>query len=283
MSDNSKIPWTDATWNPVVGYSKVSEGCQGCYAIREAWRLAHNPKMGIVGSDESVPAELRNPYAPLVKKNGSVLNWTTELHLFEKRLSLPLTWRRPLRVFVNSLNDLFHEAMPEAHIDRVFGVMPHCPHHTFQVLTKRPKRMRDYSKRAAKIRPATWPLPNAHLGVSVENEEAASDRIPALLATPAAIRWISYEPALGPVDWERWLPGIDWLVVGGESGPGSRPMQIEWARAARDACAKAGVPFHFKQHGDWISDGNGGMKRVGKKAAGRLLDGKTHDEFPPNK
>lgn len=226
-------------------------------------------------------------------------HWTGKVVLVEDALERPLHWRKPKKIFVNSMSDLFHEALPYDHIDYVFGIMALCPQHTFQVLTKRAVRMRDYSERVAASRPgdevhnavfgranelhgsiATWPLPHVHFGVSVENDEMAAQRIPALQATPAAVRWVSYEPALGPVEWEQWLTGIDGVVCGGESGPGARPMKLEWARAARDACKKMGVAFHFKQWGAWVPDGQGGMKRVGKKAAGRVLDGRTHDEWP---
>lgn len=284
MSARTKIEWTDTTWNVVVGCSKVSEGCRSCYAIRDAWRLAHNPKLGIVGGDESVPHELLNPYRILVEKVGGKINWTGDLHFFEERLNLPTHLRRASKIFINSLSDLFHERLSFERVDQVFHVAARNDRHDFQVLTKRSERMKNYSKRMAGLAigeieseshpeiqfPKTWPLPNVWLGVTVENEETAAERIPALIDTPAAVRWISYEPALGPINWKRWLKGIDWVVCGGESGPGARPMQPEWARAARDACEEAGVPYFFKQWG-------------GKKKAGRVLDGRTHNDFPKSR
>lgn len=281
MSAKTKIEWTDATWNVVVGCTKVSAGCRDCYAIRNAWRLAHNPRLGIVGADASVPPELQNPYKAVVEKVGGNINWTSKLHFFEERLDFPGRFSKPTKIFINGLSDLFHEALSFEQIDQVFQVAARYESHDFQVLTKRPNRMRDYSKRMASHAggdgedaphperqvPKTWPLQNVWLGVSVENETSAAERIPILSETPAAIRWISYEPALGPINWERWLKGIDWVVCGGESGPGARPMQPEWARAARDACDEAGVPYFFKQWG-------------GNKKARRVLDGRTHDEWP---
>ena len=266
MSEISSIEWTDATWNPVRGCSRVSDGCNNCYAERMASRFSG---LGLYSEG----------FAKLVHGKP---HWTGKVAVIEKMLERPSRWRKGRRIFVNSMSDLFHESLSDADINRVFDVMRRCPRHTFQILTKRAEHMRDYLEN---LDDGTdwWPLSNIHIGVSVENEDAATERIPALLETPAAVRWISYEPALGPVNWERWLPEIDWLVCGGESGPGSRPMQLGWARAARDACKAAGVAFFFKQWGNWIPDGNGGMKKVGKKKAGNVLDGKKHENFPTDK
>jgi protein gp37 len=228
-------------------------------------------------------------------------------------------------VFVGSLADLFHADVPETYLARVFAVMAATPRHTYQVLTKRHHRMRDWltgpaetAVRAALATPdhttptqnqnqnldlseaITWPLPNVWVGVSTETQEWAQTRIPALLDTPAAVRWISAEPLLGPLDLTPWLPdparhtpGLDWVVAGGESGPGARPMDPDWIRALRDQCALTSTPFHFKQWGEWAPaparphDGldlalpaNPAMTRVGKHAAGRALDAHTHDAYP---
>jgi len=269
MAEHSLIEWTDATWNPVTGCSVVSPGCTNCYAMRLAGtRLAHHPSRAGLTRDS---------------KAGPV--WTGEVRLNEAWLTQPLRWRRPRRIFVCAHGDLFHEAVPDAWIDKVFAVMALAPQHVFQVLTKRPERMRDYlSTRAgdwttvwpdanppgslpisrhkqrlamrgagwpdAKIRPS-FPLPNVWPGTSVERQQEADERIPHLLATPAAVRWVSAEPLLGPLDGTKWLHRLDWVVAGGESGPGSRPMHPDWLRSLRDQCIAAGVPLFFKQWGDW--------------------------------
>lgn len=310
----TKIEWTDATWNPVTGCTKVSPGCDHCYAERWTERF---------------------------KGKGSF----TEVTLHPERLARPLKWRKPLRVFVNSMSDLFHDEVPDEYIARVFAVMAATPQHTYQILTKRHARMR--SLLSAPWFPelvTTWawrdgvrplrgqmvemPAPNVWLGVSVEDRRWADIRIPALLDTPAAVRFLSCEPLLGPVDlgaallrpyerqqggyWEyghgedvygngrEWVPatGIDWVIVGGESGPGARPMHPDWPRSLRDQCQAARVPFFFKQWGEWAPDelrftagvGPGAtryyfpddsfMHHLGKKRAGRELDGRTWDEFP---
>lgn len=309
MGDRSLIEWTDATWNPVRGCTRVSEGCRNCYAERVAARFS-GPGM---------------PYEGLAAMRAGEPRWTGELRVVETHLEDPLRWRNPRRVFVNSMSDLFHEKLHFEDIGRVFGVMAACPHHSFQILTKRPERMREFVTITTGIpgRPH-WPLPNVWLGVSVENQPAADERIPELLATPAAVRFVSAEPLLGPIDFDQenglnafgcgfeggWrncpenspkCAGLDWVIVGGESGPGARPMHPRWARTIRDQCVAAGVPFFFKQWGEWRGcypgDGwepsddmlyhyfEGGPKvwRVGKKRAGRLLDGRTWDEMPRGK
>jgi len=234
MSDQSGIEWTDATWNPVTGCTKVSPGCKHCYAERLALRLR---AMG-------------NPRY----RNGF------EVTLHPDQLTLPLRWRRPKRVFVNSMSDLFHEAVPNDYIRRVFDVMAKADWHTFQVLTKRSDRL------AALARDLPWP-PNVWQGVSVESARYMW-RIADLQTVPAAVRFLSVEPLLAAIP-NLPLAGIHWVIVGGESGGGRRPMAPEWARNIRDRCADAGVPFFFKQWGGRTP-----------KAGGRLLDGRTWDETP---
>lgn len=292
MADGTHIEWTEATWNPITGCSLASPGCTNCYAMQLAGtRLAHIPSR----------AGLTQP-----SKAGPV--WNGQVRFNEEFLGQPLRWKRPRMIFVCAHGDLFHESVPDAWIDRIFAVMALCPQHTFQVLTKRSARMREYmGKRdlpGHEIMSAMdslsrdpwpgliWPLPNVWLGVSVEDQQRADERIPDLLATPAAVRWISAEPLLGPVDLEvawhgenaldsycwgdcAWCEnghppltnchlgrqseaehlkdrsGLDWVVVGGESGSKARPMHPDWARSLRDQCAAAGVPFFFKQWGSW--------------------------------
>jgi len=378
MAEHSKIEWTDATWNPVTGCSVVSPGCTNCYAMKLAGtRLQHHPtRQGLTTPSKAGPV------------------WNGQVRLNQGMLTDPLRWRRPRRIFVCAHGDLFHESVPDAWIDQVFAVMALAPHHTFQVLTKRAERMREYLTRsgtvdgivtalrvfegnpgpAARVRCATpqeitawdahahrfnlehgyaqWPLPNVLLGVSAEDQTRADERIPHLLATPAAIRFLSAEPLLGPIDLCSLAPHpgfhgdmfygdalrgvmteerdgepgrtiadmlkskLDWIIAGGESGPGARPMHPDWARQLRDACAAAGVAFFFKQWGNWTPGENAPpikgaqdgatwfdrgwhfesftkreaeeltcdteptVWRIGKKAAGRLLDGVEHNAMP---
>lgn len=293
------IAWTDKTWNPIRGCSKVSVGCKHCYAERMASRF-------------SGPGQ---PYDGLVWRpgDGRGTGWTGEARFIPEMLEAPIRWRKPCRVFVNSMSDLFHESLTDDAIDAVFGAMWACLYigrdafagHTFQVLTKRPQRMLDYlstdrreawASRAVhigggvdpdaiydQVRYFDGPHPRIHIGVSVENQAAADERIPLLLRCPAAVRWVSCEPLLGAVDLSRidstkagWVPvngstgtisafeqwqekpmraklqnGINWVVCGGESGPNARPMHPFWAMALRDQCKSAGVPFFFKQWGEW--------------------------------
>lgn len=279
MGDTSKIEWTDATWNPVTGCTKVSPGCDHCYA-------------------EGMFNRFNGPGAFDTVKHHS------------ERLHLPYRWRKPRRVFVNSMSDLFHDAIDERFIAQVFAVMAANERHTFQVLTKRHARMLSLltSPRWAELLVGTgrWPadldperpVDNVWLGVSVENQQWADIRIPALLATPAAVRFLSCEPLLGPVDLTDALtvplynggevirrlnrypladPYIAWVIVGGESGPSARPMQAEWVRTIRDRCAENWpTAFFFKQWGSHDEHG----KRMSKHDAGRLLDGRTYDEYP---
>lgn len=268
MGDKTGIEWTDATWNPVTGCDRTSPGCDNCYALKMAARLK---RMG--------QANYQNDGDPRTSGPGFAV--TCHAHMLDQ----PMRWRRPRRIFVNSMSDLFHPEVPFEFIARVFGVMCAAEHHTFQVLTKRPQRMAalmaddrlqvyvnqelGYTKAYS-----TWPLPNVWLGTSVESDRY-SFRADHLRATSAAVRFISAEPLLGPLP-SLDLTGIDWLIVGGESGPGSRPMHADWARELRDRCEGTDTAFHFKQWGEH----DGTSVRVGKHAAGRELDGRTWDEFP---
>ncbi|MGX9983915.1 DUF5131 family protein [Methylobacterium fujisawaense] len=384
----SAIEWTEQTWNPIVGCSVVSPGCTNCYAMKMAARLER------MGQDR---------YLGLTQPSKAGPVWTGEMRIVEEALTLPLRRRKPTTWFVNSMSDLFHEGVPDEWIDRVFAVMALCPQHTFQVLTKRPARMREWFEERWQPTPTQriecpglpafdipaqaegddrhervyqaagefldldtdsdrfwspdgsrkwpgWPLPNVWLGVSAEDQRRADERVPDLLATPAAVRFVSAEPLLGPIDFTRIeaaketdtegrttvhpkrinsLTGraghypsptifhvdshgvgarLDWIIVGGESGPGARPMHPDWARQIRDACAAAGVAFHFKQWGAWKpaedwyekhpvslvlrqfrngiwqetrhDDDSEYVCLIGKKAAGRLLDSVEHNGFP---
>ena len=275
MSD-TKIEWADKTWNPVTGCTPAGEGCRHCYAERMSKRLA-----GRFG----YPAE--NPFSVTVHN---------------EKLDEPSTWKKPSHIFVCSMGDLFHADVPFEAIQQVFTTMEATPHHTYMVLTKRPDRMREYIA-------GSWdevtddagevgyyePSPHIWLGVSAWDQESADKMIPPLLATPAAVRFVSLEPLLGPVSF-RWAPwakpvngrehhldglrGIDWIIVGGETGPGARPMHPEWVRSIRDQCEAVGVPFFFKGWGEYGTSPVAALHRVGKKAAGRHLDGRTHDVYP---
>jgi protein gp37 len=247
-------------------------------------------------------------YEGLAYRNSSGAHWTGKVRLVEEHLEDPLRWKRPRRIFVNSMSDLFHESLDEYDIGQVFAIMALAKQHTFQVLTKRPAEMLQILETARICFDYDEPLPNVWLGVSVEDQKTADERIPLLLQTPAAVRWLSVEPLLGPIElqapWSAINPeypehGIHWVVVGGESGPGARPMHPDWARSIRDECVAAGVPFFFKQWGEWEPfslapppdtptidpawhDWRQGdfSARVGKKAAGRLLDGREWNEYP---
>ena len=340
----SKIEWTERSWNPIIGCAIVSPGCTNCYAMRMAHRLGQNP---------ATPA-----YADLTRVVNRRPVWTGEVRLHEPALVVPLRRRAPTIWFVNSMSDLFAEGVKADWLDQIFATMAMAPAHTFQILTKRPERMQAYltdrdmprrvwqhafrlvSSDIGHDGVSRWqggveqvfPLPNVWLGVSAEDQRRADERIPFLLDTPAAVRWVSAEPLLGPLDLKPWLwstvtkpascgpteitgswngirPALDWVVLGGEGGPHARPMHPDWARQPRDQCADAGVPFFFKQWGEWepretwepgarpqraiLHDGSpvpddvapqdvGGQRfvRTGKKAAGRLLDGVQHDGMP---
>jgi protein gp37 len=369
MADKSAIEWTEATWNPIVGCSIVSPGCTNCYAMKMAYRLVG---MGV------------ETYAGLTKDSNAGPVWTGAVRLVEDALLKPLRWKRPRQIFVNSMSDLFHESVPDEWIDQIFAVIALAPQHTFQVLTKRADRMRAYvsgmwdrrehlgelmgkiggEERKGWYAPECdsqrgWvgmhlPLPNVWLGVSTEDQARADERIPDLLATPAAVRWVSAEPLLGAIDFRNIAIGsktldaltgahsatvpmvgfrdaqraistlpslpprtaaLDWVVVGGESGPKARPMHPDWARSIRNQCRAASVSFFFKQWGNWetvydrdrddpdwrrcpqarddrerylnLAGGHGFhgdrvvfVRNVGKKAAGRSLDRVIHSETP---
>lgn len=294
MSDGTGIEWSNATWNPVTGCTKVSPGCDHCYAETLAERFRGTP--------------------------GHHYERGFDLTLRPERLDQPLRWRRPRRIFVNSMSDLFHDDIPDEYIARVFAVMARARQHTFQVLTKRHGRMRSLldadglrllwatrdEDTAEALTATLWPLPNVWLGVSVEDQRWADIRIPALLDTSAAVRWISAEPLLGPIQLRpEWIvpelmafggngavlfPRLAWVVVGGESGSGARPMRPDWARSLRDQCHAAGTAFFFKQWGEFAPARNDEawqvgtefwpVWRYGKKRAGRELDGRTWDEYP---
>ena len=381
----TKIEWTERTWNPIVGCTVTSPGCTNCYAMKMAHRLASNP------------ATPHYHGTTQMSSKGPV--WTGKVGFSESVLLQPLKRKKPTTYFVNSMGDLFHPEVPDECIDKVFAVMALCPQHTFQVLTKQAERMREYFlsdrdecimdtafKIAKEREPLTVsgklpynrplrfgathinvPLPNVWLGVSAEDQTRADERIPHLLNTPAAIRFVSAEPLLWPVDLACYLAamgspgqcvsidgdwwhepgecsccrrGLDWVIVGGESGPNARPMHPDWARGIRDQCEAAGVPFLFKQWGEWapglfegqwnldhydgpvlyqdeencgvshedsdegalegrvwLPDGSAGYwtdapddwgdetprpasVKIGKKAAGRLLDGREWNDMP---
>jgi len=347
MSDGTKIEWTDATWTPIRARRiYVNAGDPG-------WRPAlPGGKAG--WHCEHVSEGCRNCYAEAINKRlGTGLEFkpghraNIEVFLDEKTLFAPLKWKKPRHIFVCSMTDAFADFVQDEWLDRIFAVMALSPQHTFQVLTKRAERMRTYCTapdvrfRAEKIaRDMTndsmsatvrryflgnnAPIPHVWLGISAEDQTRADERIPLLLQTPAAVRFVSLEPLLGPISfrwakWDNWkdaegyarnpvdhLDGLrilDWVIVGGESGPNARPMHPDWARSLRDQCAEAGVPFFFKQWGTfapgalndkWETVANDGnlkiddpkfdiaqVTRVGKKAAGRLLDGIEHNGMPP--
>lgn len=244
MTANSKIEWTDSTWNPTRGCSRVSPGCEHCYAERMAHRL-------------SGPGR---PYEGLTRLTPGGPRWTGELRIVEDLVEAPLRWRRPRRVFVNSMSDLFHEHMPVDEIARIFRVMERASWHTFQILTKRSQRLRAL----APMLP--WPA-NVWIGVSIEAPKELR-RADDLRTVPSAIRFLSLEPLLEPLPSIK-LTGIDWVIVGGESGPAARPMHPDWVRDLRDRCVDEAVAFFFKQWGG-----------PNKKASGRLLDGRTWDDQP---
>jgi protein gp37 len=234
MSEKSTIEWTDSTWNPVTGCTKLSPGCRHCYAetFAERWR-------GIPG----------HPY-----EQGF------DLRLWPDRLDLPLAWKKPRTIFLNSMSDLFHEKVSFSFISKVFRTMERTPWHTFQILTKRADRMAELAPRLG------WP-PNVWMGVSIETAEYLW-RANHLREVPATVRFLSFEPLLGPLGTIE-LSGVHWVIVGGESGPGARPMDASWVREIRKQCRAEDVPFFFKQWGG-----------VRKKSNGRLLDGRTWDEGP---
>ncbi len=242
MSTYTRIEWTEQTWNPTIGCTKISPGCKNCYAEGMARRLK---AMGLKGYERGF-----------------------KLALMPERLAEPLERRKPTVYFVNSMSDLFHEKVPFAYVERVFRVMAQAQWHTFQILTKRAERMHDFCR-------THYVPPNAWLGVSVENRKQGVPRIDVLRDVNATIRFLSVEPLLedlGRLD----LSGIHWVIVGGESGPGARPMRAEWAESVRRQCLEADVAFFFKQWGTWGADG----QRRSKKANGRELNGQSWDAMP---
>ncbi len=242
MAQTSRIEWTEATWNPTVGCTKISPGCKHCYAEAMAKRLQ---AMGTPGYE-----------------NGF------KLVVLPDRLNEPLRRKKPTVYFVNSMSDLFHKNVPDGYIDQVFNVISRCPHHTFQVLTKRAERLATYFRHSP-------PPENAWIGVSVEDRKYGLPRIDALRQVDAHVRFLSVEPLLedlGEID----LTDIHWVIVGGESGPKARPMKLAWVEDIQRQCQQQGIQFFFKQWGGWGADG----KRRSKKANGRLLDGRTWDQMP---
>lgn len=254
----TNIEWTDETWNPTRGCSRVSPGCVNCYAERVAVRFEWRNVAG-EGGEKVAPGPF---HGFITTKNGHPA-WTGKVELIESKILEPLRWKKPRRIFVNSMSDLFHEAIPANDIAEVFRVMQRADWHTYQILTKRADRLAEIMPRIV----ATFGLmPHVWLGVSVENQQYADERIPLLLQTPAAVRFVSYEPALGPVDFSKWLcgcgvpggafegmcngqHGLDWVIVGGESGPGARAFDIAWARNTIEQCRRAGVACFVKQLG----------------------------------
>jgi protein gp37 len=266
MASNSSIEWTETTWNPITGCSKISPGCDNCYAIREARRLSGNPSPAV-----------RQAYNGTTHRLNGRTNWTGILRPIPSRLEQPLHWKQPRRIFVNSMSDLFHEDVPDSYIHAVADVMKSANRHTYQVLTKRAERLRRML--SSELRSYAG-LDHIWWGVSVENRRHGLPRIDELRRAPARVRFLSIEPLLenlGKID----LTGIHWVIVGGESGPSSRPMQPQWVRSIRDQCETAGVAFFFKQWGTF-GPKDGAIARLGKKAAGRVLDGRTWDEYPQN-
>jgi len=304
MSDRSKIEWCDTTWNPITGCTKISQGCKNCYASE-----LHNRRHKAYLAGAKLPVQYAKPFE------------TVQLH--PERLEMPLHWKKPRRIFVNSTSDLFHEDVPDGFVFGTFMRMSKAQQHTFIILTKRADRMQRWITERWMTDVygqfhSDLMLDNVWLLVSVENQDAADLRIPYLLQTPAAVRGVSGEPLLGPVDLTPYLygwhsdlrpvekdPGIDWIICGGESGPGARPMHPDWARSLRDQCSQAGVPYFLKQWGEWLpydvatpeqkesraigrsclaGDGKSGeidfWLKMGKVKSGRLLDGVEWNEYP---
>lgn len=336
---NTTIEWTNKTWNPTRGCSRVSEGCRFCYAERQAARNLPGLNSPTTGK-------------PFAIMTDSGPRWTGKVELIESKLYEPLHWRKPQRIFVNSMSDLWHEALATEDQADIYGIMAMAHWHDFQVLTKRPQnrlaqfsdptfarevesRARDYISKTEGVASwrFEWPLPNVWEGVSIEDQPTADERIPLLLQTSAAIRFVSYEPALGPVNFGRYVPADDgdghctkcgmklpdkqesldllrvgmtcdcppgfgpslnWIIAGGESAHGARPANPDWFKSVRHQCQSADVPFFFKQWGEWSPTietepdndryhewpSGGFSARLGKKAAGAMLDGREWREFP---
>jgi protein gp37 len=314
MGRKTGIEWTDSTWNPVRGCSRVSEGCTRCYAESVAARF----------SGPGQPYEGLAKFVIVPDETGVGVpqaRWTNELRFIEKHLDDPIHWQKPSRIFVNSMSDLFHPAVTFEWLAKIFDVMARAPQHTYQILTKRPQRMLDTlvcggDPDVARSFEATysqsWPPKNWWFGVSVEDQKTANERIPILGKCPAKTKFVSYEPALGPVDLAVacvdpvTLAEIDWIIAGGESGSHARPSHPQWFRDVRDLCDGLGTPFYFKQWGEWAPVGSAAdnlakgeqlpsrgyawaenppgkpnaMVRIGKRRAGALLDGIAWLEFP---
>jgi protein gp37 len=259
MAEKTLISWTDATWNPITGCKVSSPGCTNCYAMRLAGTRLRNH-----ASREGLTQE---------SAGGPV--WNGEVRFNAEWLEQPMKWRRPRKIFVVAHGDLFRDAVPETWIDRIFDVMARTPHHTYQLLTKHPDRAFAYLQNRRQN--DHNPLPHAWIGCSVENQHYANKRRESMQAIHALgwATWVSYEPALGPVSWDGWQ-FIQWLVSGGESGPGARPAQPDWFRNSRDWCLSSLIPFNHKQNGAF-------MRRHDTQATDRLLDGVLHNAFPLNK
>lgn len=254
----TKISWTNATWNPTVGCSRVSPGCTACYAVSVAHRAMQPAHKGLTVRSSDTPM-------------GA--DWTGEVRLLPERLQVPLRRRKPTLWFVDSMSDLFHKDVPEAFIGAVWGTMAHCPQHRFQILTKRPQRMADVLTLASWARHSVemdvpWPLPNCWLGTSIESDRYTF-RANHLRATPAAVRFLSLEPLLGPLP-SLDLSRVDWVILGGESGPGARRMDAGWAVDLIAQCREAGVAVFFKQAGSVLA-----------RELGLSGKGEAFDELPP--
>jgi protein gp37 len=250
----TQIEWTDATWNPVAGCSVVSAGCTNCYAMEMARRLE---AMGV------------DKYEGLTRRSGNRTVWKGIVREIPSALSIPLVWKKPRKIFVNSMSDLFHEGVSDRFIQEVWAVMAATPHHNYQILTKRPSRMKMFLRSVG-----SSVLPNVWLGTSIESGDVA-DRIDELRKVPAAIRFISFEPlidSVGRID----LSGIHWAIVGGESGRSARPIRKEWIDEIHEQCELYETSFFFKQWGTWGEDN----KRRSKKANGRMYRGKIWDAMP---
>ena len=308
MASKSKIEWTESTWNPVAGCTKCSPGCDNCYAERMAARLANMMKPGYC--DGVVELDESDLYIP---------KWTGEIIMSPGKLEQPMNWRRGRRIFVNSMSDTFHPKVPFEYVDKIFAIAALCPQHTLQILTKRVDRMLEYITPRNGDNPdnegvidivcymqnrndlpleAMLPIPNVHLGVSICTPDELW-KLDVLRKIPAAVRFVSFEPLLGDMG-KISLGGIGQVIVGGESGPGARPMQPDWVRSIRDQCGD--VPFFFKQWGEWLSGadkcalkintyqgyypkrvtriGKTTFFRVTKKKAGNILDGVVWEQYP---
>ena len=274
----TKIEWCDKTINPIVGCTKVSEACTNCYAAKMAYRLAH------------IPATAEK-YKGLTCKTGDSIQWTGKVHFDSTDLNKILKWKKPKRIFISSMGDLFHETVESKDIEAIIGIMSLCAQHIFIILTKRPERMFDWFSKYNNIGQIQselpyhlieyrtpirniergdskyinkYPLPNLWLGVTCENQRTADERIPILLEIPATVRFVSCEPLLSPIDLTQYLHRLNQCIVGAETGYGKRPMEISWALSLRNQCIKAGVPFFFKK------DSNGNHE----------LAGMVYEEYP---